>query len=192
MKRKIKINFIITGTLFLLFILFTIAVVKIDVKPIGPDGSQIGLSTLNKLVFDFFGVSSAWNIVTDILAVISCLVALFFAIIGLVQLIKFKSIKKVDYRIVLLGAFYLVVVFCILLFELIVVNYRPIIINDGLGSAYPSTHTLMVLCIMITAIFQFKYLINNKAVLIVVDTVSCVIVVVTIIGRLISGVHWFT
>ena len=194
MKREVRRNFIITGILLLLFILLIIAVLAIDVRPIGPSDSSVGLATINKCMFEFLGVHIIWYHITDWLGVVAIAVAFIFALLGLVQLIRRKRIQLVDTNILALGVFYAVVILAYAFFELVVVNYRPILIegNSGLEASFPSSHTMIVLCIMATAIMQFPYYIKNSSVRLWANIASIGIVAVTIIGRLISGVHWFT
>ncbi|SBW08515.1 conserved membrane hypothetical protein [uncultured Eubacteriales bacterium] len=192
MKKRIQTSFIVTGVLFILFAALIIALLNIDVKPIGPEQSCIGLATVNEFIFNLIGVNLFWYNVTDWFGVAVIMVAFSFAVLGLVQLIRRKSIKRVDTSIIVLGAFYFLVFACYVLFEKFIINFRPIIIHDGLEASFPSSHVMIVICIMSTAILQVHALLKNRIIRIAADCIFTAVIVITIIGRFISGVHWFT
>lgn len=132
MKKKVRQSFIASGVLFLLFALLKAAVLTVDVAAIGPQGSQIGLATINGYMHRRIGENLIWYDITDWIGVVAILIAFGFAVLGLVQLIKRKQIKRVDAGILALGVYYLVVAASYIFFEAFIVNYRPIIIHEGL------------------------------------------------------------
>lgn len=186
-----KRNFFISLILILLAIAFTILVKVVDVKSIGVNETNIGFATLNQFVFGAIGVNMTWYYITDWLGIVPVIGAIIYACIGLIQLIKRKSIFKVDKEIILLGIFYIVVIALYVFFEKVIINYRPILINGFLEASYPSSHTLITICICGSSIMINKKLFNNKITKIA-NTLSAIIIIVTVVGRLISGVHWFT
>lgn len=192
MKKSNQINFTVTGALFFLFAIFTIMLMYVDVQPIGPEGSCIGFATVNRWVSELLGVDMLLYHITDWLGVVAILVALGFAVLGLIQLIGRKSLRRVDHSILVLGAFYLLVIAAYAFFEFNIVNYRPVIIQNVLEASYPSSTTMLVLCVMLTAIMQFNRLIKGRTARITINTVSVIFMAVAVVGRLLSGVHWFT
>ena len=193
MKWDAKKYFILSGVLFLLFAAFTVMVALFDVRAIGPEQSAVGCSTINQYVFRLLGVHLIWYHITDWLGILAILVAFGFAGVGLYQLIKRKGIRKVDHQILMLGLFYILVIGVYLLFEHVVVNYRPIILGEGLEASYPSSHTMIVVCIMATAVIQVRALwAEKKRLCRGMEIAAATISIVTVVGRLISGVHWFT
>ena len=63
--------------------------------------------------------------------------------------------------------------------------------NGFLEASYPPSHTLMTICICGSSILINKKLFNNKITK-VINYLSIIIITITVVGRLISGVHWFT
>ena len=174
------------------FALWTVAVGFIDVKPVGPNGSAVGFSTLNMLVKRVIGVHMALYVITDWLGIIPVAVAFGFAVSGFVQLVARRSLLKVDHSILALGAFYIIVIAVYLLFEKVVVNYRPVLIDGYLEASYPSSTTLLALCVMPTAAMQLGARVRNKILRNVIVIGIAVFTAFMVIGRLISGVHWLS
>lgn len=194
MKKKVKSSFIVTGLLFLLFVLFTVVVSTVDVRQIGPQGSEVGLATLNEFVFQKLGVHMIWYSITDWLGVVALLTAFCFAVTGLIQAVNRKSLLKVDIRIILLGIYYVIVIVAYVFFEIFIINYRPVILEEsvGLEASYPSSHTMLVICIMGAALVLFQQMIQNKMIRVIMNSLSGLVIFITAVGRMISGVHWFT
>lgn len=177
----------------MLFVIFTVLVITFDVRPIGPEQSKVGFSAINQFLFQLFGVHLFWYNMTDWIGVVAIAFAFGFAIVGLCQLIKRKSIRKVDRELLVLGGFYLLVIACYIFFECVIINYRPVLLGTSLEASYPSSHTMIVTCIMATVPIQFRKLWPEKKKLCLgMDVAACLLIVITVIGRLVSGVHWFT
>ena len=189
--NKKKRNFFISTILILLAVVFTILVKVVDVKQVGVNETSIGFVTLNQFVFKTTGVNMIWYHITDWLGLMPIFMAMVYSLLGLVQLIKRKSLFKVDKEIIILGLFYVVVISIYIFFEKVIVNYRPILMNGFLEASYPSSHTLMTICLCGSSIIVNKKLFNNKIIKIM-NMLSLIIIFITVIGRLISGVHWFT
>lgn len=191
---KNKNNLFVSGISGLLVMLLIVLVRFVDVRPIGPEGTSIGLSRLNSFFFRLSGVNILWYHITDWLGVAAILVAFLFAMAGFVQLIKRRSILKVDREILALGGLYIVVIGLYVLFEIVIVNYRPIIMPDGIHpeASFPSSHTMLVCVIMGSAIMLIGKYVKEKQLCRVLRGFYSAIIGITVIGRLIAGVHWFT
>ena len=188
MKRK---NLIITILLLISSIIFIVLLKRIDIKCDVVNNSCIGFATINQLIFNKIGVNMTWYVITDWLGIIPILVSMVYAIIGLKQLIKRKSIRNVDKEIIILGIFYFLVISIYIIFEKYIVNYRPILMNGNLEASFPSSHTLMTICLCGSSIIVNNKLFKNNFSKII-NIMSILIIFTTIMGRLISGVHWFT
>lgn len=190
-KTKGKL-FGIAGILLAAFALWTLAVQHIDVQAIGPNGSSVGFAGLNGWVHDLTGVHMGLYVLTDWLGLVPMGVVLGFAVLGLVQWMRRRKLFRVDHDILLLGGFYLLVLILYLVFETVAVNARPVLIDGRLEASYPSSTTMLVLCVMPTAMMQLRARIRNTKVRTIVLTILAVFTVCMVVGRLIAGVHWFT
>ena len=174
------------------FLLWTISVRLIDVQAIGPQSSCVGFATLNGYVHALVGTNMALYTLTDWLGIVPIGFAIGFALLGLTQWIQRKSWKRVDFDVLALGGFYIAVMAVYLLFEMVVVNYRPVLIDGYLEVSYPSSTTMLVTCVMPTAMLQFRARIQNKPLRQAVLFSIALFTAFMVIGRFISGVHWCT
>ena len=174
------------------FILWTAAVCVVDVQPIGPQGSAVGFAAINGYFHDLTDVHMRLYTITDWLGLVSLGTAMGFALLGLVQWIRRKRLLKVDRSILVLGGFYLVVMAVFVFFEQFVVNYRPVLIEGILEASYPSSTTMLVLCVMPTAAMQLWDRIQKGVLRRCVISLITVFAVFMVVGRLASGVHWLT
>ena len=192
MKKKNRKGLIVGIGLLVAFVLWTVAVKFIDVQPIGPEGSVVGFATVNRFVHELTGANMSLYNITDWLGLVPLGFVMGFGTLGLVQWIKRKHILKVDYSILVLGGFYIVVMAVYVLFEILALNYRPVLINGILEASYPSSTTMLVMCVMSTAIMQFNERIRNSVLRRSVTVIITAFIIFMVIGRLVSGVHWFT
>ena len=174
------------------FATWTLSVIFVDVSAIGPAGSSVGLATLNRFVHGITGVNMTLYTVTDWLGLVPIAFALGFAILGLAQWIASKSLLRVDRSLFVLGGFYIAVIAAYVFFEAFTVNYRPVLIDGVLEGSYPSSTTMLVMCVMPSAAMQLGDRIKNSVLR------RCIVIAITVftlfmvVGRLISGVHWIT
>lgn len=192
MKRRPIFQLILGAALLALFVLFTWALTFADVRPIGPNGSSVAFAGVNRAVHELFGVHMVLYEITDWAGVAAIAIALGFAVLGLVQWIGRRSIRKVDASVLLLGAFYILVFGVYAFFEFRVINRRPVLIEGVLEASYPSSTTVLVMCVVPTAMMQFRRLIKRRRLCIAVNTLCALFTAAVVIGRLISGVHWLT
>ena len=192
MKKESKWYFMAGICLLLLFVVWTVAVSFVDVKPIGPKGSSVGFATLNGAVHSLVGVNWGLYAVTDWLGLVPFGIAAGYGALGLAQLIKRKSLFKVDRGILFLGIFYAAVIFVFVLFEYLEINYRPVLIDGVLEASYPSSTTMISMCVMPTAAIELYGRINNRTARLLAVALISVFTAFMVIGRLISGVHWIS
>lgn len=185
-------RFTIAAALLILFFVLTVIVMKVDVQPIGPQDSEVGCAALNGAVHDAFGTSEGMYQLTERIGYLALATVAVFGVIGLVQLIRRKSLCKVDPDILVLGGFYIIVLILYVLFSKIVINYRPVLEDGVLEASYPSSHTMLAICTMGAVMIEGAYRIRNSAISFVVRALSGGIMAVLILGRLLSGMHWLT
>ena len=188
MRKDIKITIL----LFAAFMVWTAVICLIDVQPVGPCDTTVGLATFNSSFHSFTGVHMPLYILTDWLGLVPLGIMILFALLGLFQWLRRKSLMMVDRSLLTLGGFYLVVLSVYLIFEFCVVNYRPILINNNLEASYPSSTTILALCIIPTACMQIKTRIKSVRLRYFLIFLASAFTVFMVLGRLISGVHWFS
>ena len=172
------------------FVVWTLLLRLVDVQAIGPCASRVGFAALNGWVHGLTGVHMWLYTVTDWLGLVPIGVALSFAVLGLVQWIARKRLGRVDRSLFVLGGFYLAVMAVFVFFEYCVINYRPVLIEGYLAASYPSSTTLLVMCVMPTAGMQLKHRMKNGALRKGALNVIWTFLAFMVLVRLVSGVHW--
>lgn len=192
MKQKRTKSGRAAAVLLAAFALWTAALYFVDVQAIGPLGSCVGFAALNRAVHDLTGVRMNLYTLTDWLSLVPLGFVPGFAVLGLAQWIRRKSIRLVDRSILALGGFYAAVLAVYVLFEAVAVNYRPVLIGGVLEPSYPSSTTVLVLCVMPTAAMQLRGRIRHPVLRRCVIGLIAAFTLFMVAARLISGVHWVT
>ncbi|MBR5246433.1 MAG: phosphatase PAP2 family protein [Clostridia bacterium] len=187
-KKLLLMGFALVGASSI----WTWLIQTVDVQSVGLNGTDIGFATFNTWFHGLTGVNMTLYTITDWLGLVPICVGMIFGFVGLVQWIKSRKLFKVDFDIRALGIYYIVVIFCYLIFEMIPINYRPIFINGFMEASYPSSTTLLVLGVMPTLVFQANIRLKSIAVKKIITIFTVGFSVFMVVGRLISGVHWIT
>ena len=189
-----KKGFTLACVFALLFALLLVLVRTVDVAAIGPEGTEIGLSHWNAAVRDAFGFHPIWYQITQALGALALGVAAVFALAGFIQLVRRKSFWEVDREIGALGFLYAVVIGLYATFEVVVVNYRPVILpgEAHVEASFPSSHTMLVCVVMGSAMLLARRYLGERGVCVAAEVLCALVIALTVFGRLYAGVHWFT
>lgn len=175
-----------------LSMVFTLMVWLINVKPVGPRESSVGLAFLNEPVFKALGVSAKWYGLSEVLGYLALALAGMMGVIGLIQLIHRRKLLKVDPEILSLGILYGVTLLLYILFDKIAINYRPLVVDGLLESSYPSSHTMLSLVVFGSGLWMLKRYFYPGKLQRVLMICAGALLVLTVLARLLSGYHWLT
>ena len=191
---KPKFKFIMSGAFLALFAAFIAVIRTIDVAAIGPEGTSVGLSAINKAFHDLTGFKDGWYKIAEILGLAALGLCGLAALLGLWQLITRRSLLKVDSTVYALGSLYALTLGIYALFEKIVVNYRPVIIpgDEHVEASFPSSHTVLAIVVFGSAIMVIGYYIKSNALCRALQVIFAAALAATVFARLWSGAHWLT
>ncbi len=180
--------------LLLVTAIFSVLATVLDRQSIGLEGTSVGFATLNGAFASRFGYNPAMDLVSDIMMYIAFVVVISFAVMGLLRLLRTKSISGVGKVLIGLGILYAVVAVIYVAFGKIPINYRPVIKPDEteLETSFPSTHTLVICSVMGSAILAWDRLISDRRLVNVLRILALVVMVVGVCARALAGVHWLS
>ena len=178
--------------LFVLFLLLIVLIKTVDVQTVGPENAQIGLAGLNTGFHKMTGLQMSLYKVTQITGYLAILTAVLFAAYGVWQMVQRKSLARVDRDLYALAGLYVALGMCYIFFEKCIVNYRPVILDEGLEASFPSSHTMLATCLLLAAFEQVRRRMKGQTLGNVLCILCAVLLAVTVLGRLFSGVHWLT
>lgn len=180
------------GSLFsLLFVVWTLVVKFVDVQVGGESNVAIGLGSLNIGFFDAVGSSNFWQSVTKYLGYLTILVVVGLLVWQLVLMIRQKSWRLARHWWVLDGVLVALVV-TYLLFETLVINERPILVDGVAGASYPSSHGMLFMTILPLAILTIWREIKCRPLNVILTVVLSILLLVGVVGRTLCGLHWLT
>ena len=191
MRKKSLIQFV---AVTLIAVVFTVLVKIVDVGFVSSTGSLVGFSSVNIPFSQKFGFNPIFYKVSEVLGYLIFLVIAVFAFIGCYQLIKRKSLMKVDKDLYALAITY-VFTFALYIFfdKVFVINLRPIIMaGESIAEpSFPSSHTLLAVSVLGTAISECGK-IRKESLRVSFVIVLAILMSATVLSRLFSGVHWVT
>ena len=189
--KKNKI-FYVSIISFIVAILYIILLKTVDVQSIGPKSSSVGLASINNWFLQNIGTNDTCYKITKYLGLLPFLLVGYYGFIGLKQLINKKSINKVDKELLLLGIFYILVGATYIFFEKVIINYRPVLMDGELEASFPSSHTMLAICVCASSLLISKYYIKNENIRKIIDILTWIVMIILVVGRALSGVHWIT
>ena len=188
---KNKKNIIIAIVLTVISVVYTMLVKNVDVREIGPNNSSVGFGAVNESFKNLIGSSNAIYKISELLGYVILLLVIIYGCIGLYQLIKRKNILKVDREIIILGCFYVLMMAVYIFFEKCSINYRPILIDGELEASYPSSHTILSLCVGLSSLIVSQKYFNKKYIK-TINIITIILMSLVLLTRIISGVHWIS
>lgn len=189
MKNKRNILLSVIMTVFSGIYIYLVKTV--DVKTIGPNNTSVGFAKVNDAFMHLVGTNMTIYKLTEVAGLLVLLIVGIYGIIGLVQLIKRKSLFKIDREIICLGVLYVMMISVYVLFEKVVINYRPILIDNELEASFPSSHTMLAICTSVSSLLVYKKYVPKKLNYLAMFT-TVLLLTIVFLGRMISGVHWLS
>lgn len=189
---KSKRLFIAGSALLAIFIIFTVLITLINVKPSGSSGADVGFSGINSAFFDYFGENGELDKLSDVLLLLSFVYVFGFALMGAIQLIKRRSLCRVGREILLMGALMVILALVYAVFELLEINCRPILVDGALEASYPSTHVLFSTVIFVSSILLIRRMLENRRLFIIASGITAFLAALAIFSRALCGAHWLT
>ncbi|MBQ3436419.1 phosphatase PAP2 family protein [Candidatus Saccharibacteria bacterium] len=131
-----------------------------------------------------------WELITNIILISSFVVLAVFAVLGLVQWISRKSLKKVDKQLLWMPLPLLLMAITYVVFDkFIILNVRP---NGSGEPSFPSTHVMVVATIFFVVALALPKYIKSKTARIVLELFIAALIGLTCVGRVVSQMHWIS
>ena len=194
MKQRAMLDYVLGAICFAIFIVLIILLKTVDVQAVGPEGTSVGLASMNTAFHNMTGENKGFYLLSKILGFAELSLVVYFAGIAVYQWVKGKSFKNVAHCLKAAGIFYVITAGLYVFFEKVVINFRPVIMEgkDHVEPSFPSTHTLLAIMILGSAFVIAKNLLTNVPLKRTLRILCFVFMFITAAARLLSGVHWLT
>jgi undecaprenyl-diphosphatase len=189
--KKNKI-FYVSIISFIVALIYIVLLKTVDVQSIGPKNSSVGFAHFNNWFLQTIGTNDTCYKITKYLGLLPFLLVGYYGFVGLKQLLNKKDINKVDKKLLLLGIFYILVGATYIFFEKVIINYRPVLMDGELEASFPSSHTMLAICVCASSLLISKYYIKNENIRKIIDILTWIVMIILVVGRALSGVHWIT
>ena len=204
-RKRIQKGYMVGCALLIVFVLFTI-LVKVAgvgtarVKVVAADGTvapgqeeiSVGLSGLNIAASDALGYSGTWYKLSKYLGYVCIAAGGALCLWAVWQAVSRRGIRHIDRDLSCFCLLIIAMMFFYLLFEVLKLNWRPVILDEGLEASYPSTHTLLAICAAGGAAILLSRLKIRRTLRVLGIAALCFVAFLTVLCRLLSGVHWVT
>lgn len=193
-----KKSYLFAFVLLVIAVVFTVLVSKIDVKPIGPVNpetnvtSEVGFASINGAVHEKLGFNDTFYTISKYAGYLALVLVVFYAFTGLIELLQKKSLKGVNKVLYALAVFYVCVAVVYVLFEVMIINYRPVIMDGELEASFPSSHTMLALCVCGSSLIVSKHIIKKENFRKLLNIGAWIVMILVVVTRVLSGVHWIT
>ena len=191
MKKKVFIQFLAVA---LIAVVFTVLVKTVDLGFVSNTDSAIGFASINLSFNSKFGFNPLLYNVSEYLGYSVFAIVAFFALLGIRDLVKNKSLLKVDSDLYALAITYIFTLVVYFVFDkLLVINLRPLIMSGEMVAepSFPSSHTLLAVVVCGTAIAECGK-VKKSGLRIILTLILSLLMAATVLTRLFSGVHWVT
>lgn len=193
-KNKKVFSHSILFITYLVFIIYVLLAMYVDVHFIGINNIKVGFASLNSLYLPSSNdINAPLDLISDVLlyiSIVSILIPVFF---GFKNLLKVKSLFKVDpiyISYIIMGVMFVVIY--VVFDKIIKVNYRPIVIEGENSTSFPSTHCLLFSTIIITHLIfinKFNMKANYKYIL---CSIGFILIITMMVLRILSNQHFIS
>ena len=197
----------LAGLFYVLFLALIVLLCLADRQPVAAGDTVVGLATVNAwfaiaaaglsgggIMDGSTALSPQLYQLTEYLGYFSLLVAACFALLGFVQLLRRRSLKKVDRQLLAMGGLFIVLAVLYVFFEKVIINYRPIVLpgESGPEASFPSSHTMLTVTILGSVCIVLRTYVKNDGLRVLLRVVCVLLILAMVCGRLLCGCHWLT